>query len=75
MNTNCLAPVVLDFLRKACDLESSLTAKEYLDLASETGEIIDLAGKGKEYAKRFLDTRGCYLLIKVIAGGSVVSGT
>ena len=71
VNTNCLTPVLLDYIKKACGYEGILGNKEYLDLASETGEIMDLGSKGREYAKKFLDARASYILIKVVVGTAV----
>ena len=38
---------------------------ESVDLATETGEVIDLLGKPKEYAKKSLEPRSTYILLKV----------
>ena len=47
--------------------------KEVLDLALESGEgIVDLANRGKDYAKRFLDARGTYILVKSVIGNQPV---
>jgi hypothetical protein len=35
-------------------------------LASESGEVMDLVSKPKEYAKKYLEPRGIYILVKVV---------
>ncbi|KAJ3249895.1 hypothetical protein HDU77_007289 [Chytriomyces hyalinus] len=41
-------------------------APEHIDLATETGEVVDLFGKPKEYAKKYLEARGNYILVKLV---------
>ncbi|TPX56588.1 hypothetical protein PhCBS80983_g04443 [Powellomyces hirtus] len=60
-NPNVLSSVLLHHLKTTCGF-GDLT--ENVDLASETGEVIDLINKSKEYAKRFVDARGTYILVK-----------
>ncbi|KAI9089576.1 hypothetical protein DFS34DRAFT_639067 [Phlyctochytrium arcticum] len=62
-NPNTLACVLLQHLKSSCGFGHLL---ENVDLASETGEVVDLVSKNKEYAKKFLDARGTYILVKVI---------
>ncbi|KAJ3326217.1 hypothetical protein HDV06_000093 [Boothiomyces sp. JEL0866] len=63
VNPNCLSAVLLNHIRKTCGYENVV---ENLDLASESGEVMDLASKPKEYAKKFLEARSTYILVKVI---------
>jgi hypothetical protein len=63
MNPNVLCAVFLNHLRKTCGLDN---VTENLDIASETGEVMDLSSKPKEYAKKFLEPRSTYILVKVI---------
>ncbi len=70
VNTNCLAPVLLQYLAKVSGLEDQLGPKEQLDLASETGEIIDLPSRGRDYARRYLEPRTSYILVKAVLGQS-----
>lgn len=66
VNPNCLSAVLLSHLRKTCGFDS---IPEHLDLASESGEVMDLANKSKEYAKKFLEPHTTYILVKVVGGG------
>jgi hypothetical protein len=63
VNPNCLCAVLLNHIRKVCNLES---IPENLDLASESGDVVDLVSKPKEYAKKYLEPRTVYILVKVI---------
>ncbi|KAI8803091.1 hypothetical protein BJ742DRAFT_777576 [Cladochytrium replicatum] len=45
-----------------------------VDLASEGGEVMDLLNKPKEYARKFLEARGTYILVRVMADDSEDSG-
>ncbi|KAJ3261977.1 hypothetical protein HK103_003820 [Boothiomyces macroporosus] len=63
VNPNCLSAVLLNHIRKTCGYENVV---ENLDLASESGEVMDLASKPKEYAKKFLESRATYILVKVM---------
>lgn len=65
VNPNCLSAVLLNHIRKTCGF---LEVQEHLDLASESGEVMDLASKPKEYAKKYLESRSTYILVKVIGG-------
>ncbi|KAI8898129.1 hypothetical protein BC833DRAFT_620582 [Globomyces pollinis-pini] len=56
-NPNCLSAVLLNHIKHTCGFEN-----EILDLASETGEVMDLA----KYAKKFLESRSSYILVKII---------
>jgi hypothetical protein len=56
---------MLSHIRKTCGYESVV---ENLDLASESGEVMDLTSKGKEYAKKYLELRATYILVKVVGG-------
>lgn len=49
-------------------MEDQLTDREYIDLATEAGDIIDLVSKGKENGKRYLEARMTFILIKVVLG-------
>ncbi|KAJ1546725.1 hypothetical protein HK096_004783, partial [Nowakowskiella sp. JEL0078] len=39
-----------------------------VDLASESGEVMDLLNKPKDSARKYLDGRGVYILVRVIGG-------
>ncbi|KAI8822929.1 uncharacterized protein EV422DRAFT_522722 [Fimicolochytrium jonesii] len=64
-NPNVLSSVLLNHLKTACGFGDM---PENVDLASETGEVIDLINKQKDYAKRYVDARGSYILVKVLGG-------
>jgi hypothetical protein len=61
-NPNCLSSVFLTHIKRSCGFEELL---ESVDLASENGEIMDLLNKPKEYAKKILEPRASYILLKV----------
>jgi len=63
VNPNCNSNAFLSYIRKACGYES---LPEQLDLASENGEVMDLCSKRQEYAKKALEQRGSYILVKVV---------
>ncbi|KAI9345262.1 hypothetical protein BDR26DRAFT_156121 [Obelidium mucronatum] len=63
VNHNCQANVVLSYIKKSCGL-SNLTAP--IDLATESGDVVDLNSKARDYAKRFLDDRKSYIVVKVV---------
>ncbi|KAJ3195538.1 hypothetical protein HK101_011828 [Irineochytrium annulatum] len=50
-------------MEKTCGFQDMV---ENVDLASETGEVVDLVSKPREYAKRYLEPRTNYILVKVI---------
>lgn len=52
-------------MKKTCGYARTV---ENVDLASETGEVMDLMGKGRENARRFLEPKGNYILVKVTGG-------
>ena len=56
---------MLNHIRKTCGYEG---VSENLDLASESGEVMDLSSKGREYAKKYLEPRASYILVKVVGG-------
>ena len=62
-NPNCLSVVLLSHVKKSCGFES---LSENIDLATESGEVLDLISKPKEVAKKFLEARGTYILVKVV---------
>ncbi|ORX45792.1 hypothetical protein BCR36DRAFT_372577 [Piromyces finnis] len=64
-NPNCVASVLLSFIKISCGFDEE---KYQVDLATESGEVIDLANHGKEYAKKYLDERRAYILVKIIEG-------
>ncbi|KAJ3203176.1 hypothetical protein HDU82_006776 [Entophlyctis luteolus] len=47
-------------------LVHSAAVSDHIDLATESGEVIDLSSKPKEYAKKFLEPRQSYILVRVI---------
>ncbi|KAJ3316317.1 hypothetical protein HDU76_001893 [Blyttiomyces sp. JEL0837] len=55
--------VLLNHVKRVCGFQE---ITENIDLASETGEVMDLVGKPKEYAKKYLEPRANYILVKVI---------
>jgi hypothetical protein len=66
VNNECISVLLLSYLRKVCGYEH-LT--EPLDLATDGGEVLDLQGKPKEYASKYADTRGTFILVKLMSGG------
>ncbi|KAJ3406027.1 hypothetical protein CcCBS67573_g01183 [Chytriomyces confervae] len=66
INPNCLSSVFLSHIRRVCFENSHSPAPEHIDLATETGEVVDLFGKPKEYAKKYLEARGNYILVKLV---------
>ena len=69
-NPNCLCSVLLHHIKRACGFENLI---ENVDLASETGEVIDLVSKPKEYARKYVEGRGNYILVKVMGGKGLIS--
>ncbi|KAJ3216086.1 ddb1 and cul4 associated factor 7 [Dinochytrium kinnereticum] len=63
VNPNCLCSVLLSHIKKTCGFQD---LAENIDLASETGEVVDLVSKPREYAKRFLEPRANYIVVKVV---------
>ncbi|KAI8853740.1 hypothetical protein BC829DRAFT_382030 [Chytridium lagenaria] len=63
VNPNCLCSVLLSHIKKTCGFHD---LSENVDLASETGEVVDLVSKPREYAKRFLEPRANYIVVKVV---------
>jgi len=51
-NPNCVSSVLLSFIKISCGFDDE---NYQVDLATESGEVIDLANHGKEYAKKYLD--------------------
>jgi hypothetical protein len=73
LNPNCLSSVLLSHIKKNCGFEG---LAEPIDLFSaETGEVIDLLSKPKEYAKKYLEPRGTYILLKVVSDDSEESSS
>jgi hypothetical protein len=66
-NPNCLCIVLLNHIRKTCGYGDQ-NPPIIVDLASETGEVMDLVNKPKELAKKYLEPRGTYILLKVVGG-------
>ena len=64
-NSNCLCAVLLNHIKKTCGYDA---VTEPLDLAFESGEVMDLWTKPKEYARKYVDARGVYVLVKVLGG-------
>lgn len=64
-NPNCLSAVFLSHIKKTC-VNPSENNIESIDLANENGEVMDLASKPKEVAKKFLEERAYYILVKVV---------
>jgi len=64
-NPNCVSSVLLSFIKISCGFDDE---NYQVDLATESGEVIDLANHGKEYAKKYLDDRRVYILVKIIEG-------
>ncbi|KAL7753356.1 hypothetical protein RI367_001131 [Sorochytrium milnesiophthora] len=69
-NANCLCIVLLTFIKESLGLDFG----ETIDLADESGEVLDLAGHPREYAKKYLEPRGVYTLIKVLTADAVDDG-
>ena len=72
VNPNCLNTVLLSHIKKSCGFEG---LKENVDLASENGEVMDLLSNPKEYAKKYLEPRGSYILVKVLGDENVEEST
>ena len=60
----------MDYLNRSCNVGSPLIPKDTLDLATDSGEVLDLPGRAREYARRYLEPRGTYYLVKVVGGGN-----
>jgi superfamily II helicase len=75
VNSNCLIPILLDYIKSEFGLDGIISDKEALDLCTESGEVIDLMNKGKEYAKKFLEPKNTYLLVKAIYENDEPTGT
>ena len=67
LNPNCLNSVLLTHIRRTCGYSE---LAENIDLATENGEVMDLVSKPKDYAKKYLEPRTCYILVKVVGGKS-----
>ncbi|KAI9138708.1 hypothetical protein BKA69DRAFT_1090218 [Paraphysoderma sedebokerense] len=65
-NPNCLVPALLSHIKSKLNLQFP----DPIDLATESGEIVDLnnPAKYKEYAKKWLDVRGVYVVVKIVNG-------
>ncbi|KAJ3111769.1 hypothetical protein HDU96_005359 [Phlyctochytrium bullatum] len=63
VNPNCLCSVLLSHIKKIGGFQDM---PENIDLASETGEVVDLVSKPREYAKKYLEPRSNYIVVKVI---------
>ncbi|TPX49176.1 hypothetical protein SeMB42_g02702 [Synchytrium endobioticum] len=61
-----MASVLLNHIKKHPHVIKSLGPIDSIDIASEAGEVVDLLAKGRDYAKKFLDPRSTYVLVKVI---------
>lgn len=68
-NPNVQVIVFLNHVKKACGFEQ---CSEPIDLATDTGEVIDLQSflkqpaNAKEAARKYLDHRATYILVKCI---------
>ncbi|KAI8923208.1 hypothetical protein BC831DRAFT_472347 [Entophlyctis helioformis] len=67
VNPNCLCAVLLNHVKKTCGFTELI---ENIDLASESGEVMDLVSKPREYARKFLEPRSNYILVKVVGDES-----
>ncbi|KAH6570255.1 hypothetical protein BASA50_011293 [Batrachochytrium salamandrivorans] len=67
VNPNCLGAVLLGHIKKSCGYNDLV---ESVDLASESGEVMDLISRPREYARKFLESRASYILVKVIGDES-----
>ncbi|KAJ3130289.1 hypothetical protein HK098_004336 [Nowakowskiella sp. JEL0407] len=80
-NSNCLASVLLNHIKRhpqvvasliksgaipQTDPRQSTSIDIAIDLASESGEVMDLLNKPKESARKYLDARGTYILVRVV---------
>ncbi|TPX34821.1 hypothetical protein SmJEL517_g02558 [Synchytrium microbalum] len=67
LNPNCMASVLLNHIKKNADVIKSVGAiHEPIDIATESGEVVDLMGKAREYAKKYVDPRATYVLVKIV---------
>jgi hypothetical protein len=64
-NPDCLNVLLLEHIKQSCGYEHLL---EPIDLATETGEVLELQAKRREYAKKTLELRGVYVLVKHVDG-------
>ncbi|KNE70050.1 hypothetical protein AMAG_15039 [Allomyces macrogynus ATCC 38327] len=61
-NSNCLNTVLLGHIKAAL----KLTFPEPVDLALDSGDVLDLASKPREYAKKYIEPRAVCTLLKVV---------
>ncbi|KAJ3360941.1 hypothetical protein GGF32_007874 [Allomyces javanicus] len=61
-NSNCLNTVLLGHIKAAL----KLTFSEPVDLALDSGDVLDLASKPREYAKKYIEPRAVCTLLKVV---------
>jgi hypothetical protein len=66
-NPDCLNVLLLEHVKQSCGYEHLL---EPIDLATETGEVLELQSKRREYAKKTVEDRGIYVLVKHVDGES-----
>ena len=66
-NSTCLSNVLLSHIKKTLGAEHTQTI---IDLASENGDVVDLLGKGPQYANKFLDPRTTYIVVRVVEDDS-----
>ena len=64
VNTNCAIPAVMEYIKQQVS-SIALQPREFIDLASETGDMVfDLSNKGRDSARRYLEPRQVLLLVK-----------
>ncbi|KAI9202332.1 uncharacterized protein BJ171DRAFT_584239 [Polychytrium aggregatum] len=63
VNPNCLNLVMLNHIKRVCKLDNF---PDPIDLASDSGEVLDLISKPKEYAKNFITLRNTYIAVRVV---------
>ncbi|KAJ1499233.1 hypothetical protein HMI56_004506, partial [Coelomomyces lativittatus] len=59
-NTQCTNGVLLSHIKK------SINVLDTIDLATETGEVLELLTKPKEYARKYIEPRSICTIVKVV---------
>ncbi|KAJ3246405.1 hypothetical protein HDU78_007122 [Chytriomyces hyalinus] len=63
VNPDVQSAVLLTHIKNTCGFSS---ATYPIDLATETGEVIDLCSKSREYAKKYVEDRKAYIVVRVV---------
>lgn len=65
VNSNCLCAVLLAYIKKQICPEIG----ENIDLSTEIGEVLDLSSKPKEIARKHIEARMSYIVVKIVEEG------